>query len=82
MNADSPMSHRWEYKWISVARAAKTAGDWTIWSENDNPLPTPVAMIKYGERWRPYRTVASWYLWRALELPPPSRKRERKRKSK
>jgi 3-methyladenine DNA glycosylase/8-oxoguanine DNA glycosylase len=22
-----------------------------------------------GERWRPYRTVASWYLWRVLELP-------------
>ena len=21
----------------------------------------------HGERWRPYRTVASWYLWRALE---------------
>jgi hypothetical protein len=38
------MSQRWEYKWISVARAAKTAGDWTIWSENDNPLSTPVAI--------------------------------------
>jgi len=22
----------------------------------------------YGERWRPYRSVASWYLWRAVEL--------------
>lgn len=32
-------------------------------------LPTPAALARRGERWRPYRTVASWYLWRALELP-------------
>jgi len=25
-------------------------------------------MIRRGEGWRPYRSVASWYLWRALEL--------------
>ena len=25
-------------------------------------------LAKRGERWRPFRTVASWYLWRALEL--------------
>ena len=31
-------------------------------------LPTPTQLAKFGERWRPYRTVASWYLWRALEL--------------
>jgi len=30
-------------------------------------LPTPQALGKHGERWRPYRTVASWYLWRTLE---------------
>lgn len=24
---------------------------------------------KRGARWQPYRTVASWYLWRAAELP-------------
>ena len=30
-------------------------------------LPTPQALEKAGEKWRPYRTVASWYLWRALE---------------
>jgi 3-methyladenine DNA glycosylase/8-oxoguanine DNA glycosylase len=33
-----------------------------------NELPTPGEIAKRGERWRPYRTVASWYLWRALEL--------------
>lgn len=31
-------------------------------------LPEPSALIRRGERWRPYRSVASWYLWRALEL--------------
>jgi 3-methyladenine DNA glycosylase/8-oxoguanine DNA glycosylase len=30
-------------------------------------LPSPDALAKRGERWRPYRTVASWYLWRTLE---------------
>jgi 3-methyladenine DNA glycosylase/8-oxoguanine DNA glycosylase len=36
-------------------------------------LPTPTQLAKFGERWRPYRTVASWYLWRAVELARPSR---------
>jgi len=31
-------------------------------------LPSPKELVAHGERWRPYRTVASWYLWRALEL--------------
>ena len=31
-------------------------------------LPKPQALLDYGERWRPYRTVASWYMWRALDL--------------
>lgn len=31
-------------------------------------LPAPAALVRRGERWRPYRSVASWYLWRALEL--------------
>jgi methylated-DNA-[protein]-cysteine S-methyltransferase len=31
-------------------------------------LPAPKELAKYGERWKPYRTVASWYLWRAAEL--------------
>jgi methylated-DNA-[protein]-cysteine S-methyltransferase/DNA-3-methyladenine glycosylase II len=30
-------------------------------------LPTPQALARHGETWRPYRTVASWYLWRTLE---------------
>jgi len=34
-------------------------------------LPTPKDLAKRGERWKPYRTAASWYLWRATELPRP-----------
>jgi DNA-3-methyladenine glycosylase II len=30
-------------------------------------LPTPREVLRRGERWRPFRTVASWYLWRACE---------------
>ena len=35
---------------------------------NKRKLPEPRALLEYGERWRPYRSVASWYLWRVLEL--------------
>jgi DNA-3-methyladenine glycosylase II len=30
-------------------------------------IPTPAAVRRYGERWKPYRTAASWYLWRAAD---------------
>ena len=32
--------------------------------------PKPARIIKIGEAWRPYRTVACWYLWRSLENTP------------
>jgi len=32
-------------------------------------MPRPKALLEHGERWRPWRTVVSWYLWRATELP-------------
>ncbi|MEM7707786.1 MAG: DNA-3-methyladenine glycosylase 2 family protein [Pseudomonadota bacterium] len=31
-------------------------------------LPTPAQLTERGEVWRPWRSVASWYLWRATEL--------------
>lgn len=30
-------------------------------------MPRPAELLAFGERWRPYRTVASWYMWRAFE---------------
>jgi DNA-3-methyladenine glycosylase II len=32
--------------------------------------PTPDRIRKIGEVWRPYRSVASWYLWRSLDNEP------------
>jgi len=32
-------------------------------------LPTPAQITRRAERWRPYRSVASWYLWRAIDNP-------------
>ena len=49
-------------------------------------MPTPKQLLAFGERWRPYRTVASWYMWRAFEragakvtnkIRPPKPKRRR-----
>jgi DNA-3-methyladenine glycosylase II len=30
-------------------------------------MPKPQELLAFGERWRPYRTLASWYMWRAFE---------------
>ena len=34
---------------------------------NKGELPSPKELAAYGARWQPYRTVASWYLWRVAE---------------
>jgi DNA-3-methyladenine glycosylase II len=31
-------------------------------------LPRPEEMLRRARRWEPFRTVASWYLWRACDL--------------
>jgi DNA-3-methyladenine glycosylase II len=31
-------------------------------------LPKPEVMLRRAEKWKPYRSVASWYLWRACDL--------------
>jgi DNA-3-methyladenine glycosylase II len=40
-------------------------------------LPKPDVLFKRGRRWAPFRSVASWYMWRACDLarntPPASR---------
>jgi DNA-3-methyladenine glycosylase II len=30
-------------------------------------VPKPEFILEYGERWRPYRSIASWYLWRTVD---------------
>ncbi len=50
-------------------------------------MPKPKELLAFGERWRPYRTVASWYMWRAChragnaamrKIRPPKVRRPRK----
>ena len=31
---------------------------------------TPKVLAAFGERWKPWRTVATWYLWRSLDPIP------------
>lgn len=35
--------------------------------------PTRKQLLKMAEAWRPYRSVAAWYLWRSLSQPAPER---------
>jgi DNA-3-methyladenine glycosylase II len=32
--------------------------------------PDPKRLVKMGEAWRPYRSVACWYLWQTLRNNP------------
>ena|SRR5438477_12088069 len=34
-------------------------------------LPTPRELHRIGEKWRPYRSAAAWYFWRALDTVTP-----------
>lgn len=45
-------------------------------------IPKPRELATFGERWRPYRTVASWYMWRAVELAGPAARKITKGKGK
>jgi len=62
--------------------AVKGIGPWTaemflmfslarpdVFPVDDLGIKTAMAKLKLksSERWKPYRTVASWYLWRSLE---------------
>lgn len=37
---------------------------------NDGAKLDEAATLEIAERWRPYRSIASWYLWRAMEAAP------------
>lgn len=34
----------WEYKSVAIARAVKINGEWSVWAEDDKPLPGPVTI--------------------------------------
>jgi 3-methyladenine DNA glycosylase/8-oxoguanine DNA glycosylase len=31
--------------------------------------PSPEVILRHTRPWQPYRSVASWYLWRSLDTP-------------
>lgn len=33
-------------------------------------LPSPQRLTRIGESWRPYRSIACWYLWQSLDNAP------------
>ena len=41
-------------------------------------MPAPKDVLRHGEKWAPYRTIASWYLWRLLDVPETASARPRK----
>ncbi len=51
-------------------------------------IPKARELAAFGERWRPYRTVASWYMWRAVQragkdarkITKPTNKKKAKKK--
>ena len=38
-------------------------------------MPSEKKMLELAERWKPYRSVASWYLWRSRRLQTPAAKK-------
>src|SRR6478672_5407164 len=45
-------------------------------------LPSPKKVLEVGAKWTPYRSMASWYMWRVLEMPPGTFKGPRPRSTK
>ena len=43
--------------------------------------PDAKRILKMGEAWKPYRSVASWYLWQTLRNEPVSKAAENRRQS-
>jgi DNA-3-methyladenine glycosylase II len=44
-------------------------------------MPTKQQMLRKGEKWRPWRSIASWYLWRAAGEKPALKAKSAAKKS-
>ena len=68
--------------WTAQMYLMFVLGRLDIFSAGDKGIQTAIARLykkkkvkaldKFAERWKPYRSVACWYLWRALENDPPA----------
>lgn len=71
---------RWTVEMLLIFRLGRPdvlpAGDYGVRkgfavTYRKRELPSPKDLEKHGERkWKPWRTVASWYMWRAADLAP------------
>ena len=43
-------------------------------------MPTPRALLAHGECWKPWRSVAAWYLWRAADVEKVARTSRQKKR--
>jgi 3-methyladenine DNA glycosylase/8-oxoguanine DNA glycosylase len=68
---------RWTVEMLLIFRLGRAdvlpAGDYGVrhgfqMAYGRRTLPTPSELAKHGEKWRPFRTAATWYLWRAVEF--------------
>jgi len=53
--------------YLDVRRAKTSKKSGTRGRKAKIKLPTPEQMEKIAECWRPYRSVACWYLWKSLD---------------
>jgi DNA-3-methyladenine glycosylase II len=71
-------------RWTAEMFLIFTLGRLDVWPVDDSgvragwarahgltELPKPKALAPLGDRFRPYRTVAAWYCWRAVETALP-----------
>ncbi|MEJ0091233.1 MAG: DNA-3-methyladenine glycosylase 2 family protein [Limisphaerales bacterium] len=40
-------------------------------------MPSPKELLAFGEKWRPHRTTAAWYLWRAADSTKAAAKKKK-----
>lgn len=52
---------------IGLVNAAFT---WFQWEDPGTLRDRQAIVTEYAERWQPWRTVATWYLWRNLDAEP------------
>jgi 3-methyladenine DNA glycosylase/8-oxoguanine DNA glycosylase len=45
---------------------------WALIHGRADALPTPKELQVAGEAYRPHRSVAAWYCWRAVDVSPPA----------
>lgn len=55
----------WPVTDLGIRKGAQRVWGWTA-------VPGLAELEAAGERLRPWRSIASWYLWRSLEMPTPS----------